>query len=79
MVRLDAERGELTALVDAAEFAGRGIVEPSLERYHFGMGRELFGGFRHLAAGAEQGAGVFGGFEEEVLSRELEKIAQEDQ
>ncbi len=79
VVRVDAERGELTALVDAAEFASRGIVEPNLERYHFGMGRELFGGFRHLAAGAEQGAGVFGGFEEEVLSRELEKISQEDQ
>ena len=79
VVRLDAERGELTALVDAAEFASRSSIEPNLERYHFGMGRELFGGFRHLAAGAELGAGVFGGFEEEVLSRELEKISQEDQ
>ncbi|MCC5883145.1 MAG: phosphogluconate dehydratase [Halomonas sp.] len=79
VVRLDAERGELTVHVDASEFAGRGIVDPNLERYHFGMGRELFGGFRHLAASAESGAGVFGGFEEEVLSRELEKIEQEDQ
>jgi phosphogluconate dehydratase len=79
VVRLDAERGELSALVDAAEFAGRSIIEPNLERYHFGMGRELFGGFRHLAASAELGAGVFGGFEGEVLARELEKIEQEDQ
>ncbi|WP_104202234.1 phosphogluconate dehydratase [Billgrantia saliphila] len=79
VVRLDAENGELTVLVDAAEFASRSVIEPNLERYHFGMGRELFGGFRHLAAKAEQGAGVFGGFEAEVLSRELEKIEQEDQ
>ncbi|MDX5376568.1 MAG: phosphogluconate dehydratase [Halomonas sp.] len=79
VVRLDAERGELTALVDAAEFAGRPSIDPNLEHYHFGLGRELFGGFRHLAASAELGAGVFGGFEDEVLSRELEKIAQEDQ
>src|SRR5690625_5891571 len=60
VVRLDAERGELSALVDATEFASRSLTEPSLERYRFGMGRELFGGFRHLAAGAELGAGVFG-------------------
>ncbi|QOR39757.1 phosphogluconate dehydratase [Billgrantia diversa] len=79
VVRLDAERGELTAVVDAGELAGRSVIEPNLERYHFGLGRELFGSFRHLAAGAELGAGVFGGFEAEVLSRELEKIEQEDQ
>ncbi|MGR2739554.1 phosphogluconate dehydratase [Billgrantia sp. Q4P2] len=79
VVRLDAERGELSVQVDASEFASRSIIDPNLERYHFGMGRELFGSFRHLAAGAELGAGVFGGFEAEVLSRELEKIEQEDQ
>lgn len=79
VVRLDAERGELQALVDSAEFAGRSTAEPNLEHHHFGMGRELFSGLRHLAAGAELGAGVFGGFEAEVLAYELEKIAQEDQ
>lgn len=79
VVRLDADRGELQALVDTHEFAARPYSDPNLERYHFGMGRELFAGFRHLAARAENGAGVFGGFEAEVLSRELEKIEQEDQ
>ncbi|SFU43906.1 phosphogluconate dehydratase [Halomonas korlensis] len=79
VVHLDAERGELNVRVDAAEFAGRSVIEPNLEHYHFGLGRELFGGFRHLAMRAEEGAGVFGSFENEVLSRELEKIEQEDQ
>lgn len=79
IVRLDAERGELNVLIDAATFAARPCAEANLEHNHFGMGRELFGGFRHLATRAEEGAGVFGGFEADVLSRELEKIEQEDQ
>ncbi|QJQ96079.1 MULTISPECIES: phosphogluconate dehydratase [Halomonadaceae] len=79
VVRLDAETGELNVLVEARELAGRKTVDPNLERYHYGMGRELFGGFRQLAMGAEEGAGVFGGFENDDLSRELEKIEQEDQ
>ncbi|RUR49390.1 phosphogluconate dehydratase [Vreelandella populi] len=79
IVRLDAETGELNVLVDAATLAARPFAQVNLEHSHFGMGRELFGGFRHLAARAEEGAGVFGGFEADVLSRELEKIEQEDQ
>ncbi|AMD02519.1 phosphogluconate dehydratase [Halomonas chromatireducens] len=79
VVRLDADSGELRVLVDAAEFNGRPFVDINLEHSHFGMGRELFGGFRHLAAKAEEGAGVFGGFEAEVLARQLETIEQEDQ
>ncbi|WP_043527536.1 phosphogluconate dehydratase [Litchfieldella xinjiangensis] len=79
VVRLDTDKGELRALVDDAELSGRPLLDPNLEHNHFGMGRELFSGFRHLAAGAEEGAGVFGGFENDVMSRELEKIQQEDQ
>ena len=79
IVRLDAESGELNVLVDAATMNARPCAEANLEHNHFGMGRELFGGFRHLATKAEEGAGVFGGFEAEVLARELEKIEQEDQ
>ncbi|PMR73205.1 phosphogluconate dehydratase [Billgrantia endophytica] len=79
VIRLDANSGELRVLVDAGELASRPFMAINLERYHYGMGRELFGGFRHLAAGAEEGAGVFGGFEAEVLSRELEMMEQEDQ
>ena len=79
IVRLDAETGELNVLVDAATLEARPCAQVNLEHSHFGMGRELFGGFRHLATRAEEGAGVFGGFEADVLSRELEKIEQEDQ
>ncbi|MBP5980341.1 MAG: phosphogluconate dehydratase [Halomonas sp.] len=79
IVRLNAETGELNVLVDAATLDARPCTHVNLEHSHFGMGRELFGGFRHLATKAEEGAGVFGGFEAEVLSRELEKIEQEDQ
>lgn len=79
IVRLDAESGELNVLMDAATLEARPCAHISLEHNHFGMGRELFGGFRHLATKAEEGAGVFGGFEAEVLARELEKIEQEDQ
>ena len=79
IVRLNAETGELNVLVDAATLDARPCAQVNLEHSHFGMGRELFGGFRHLATKAEEGAGVFGGFEAEVLSRELEKIEQEDQ
>ncbi|RCV91744.1 phosphogluconate dehydratase [Billgrantia montanilacus] len=79
VVRLDADSGELRVLLDAAEFNGRPCADINLEHSHFGMGRELFSGFRHLAAKAEEGAGVFGGFEAEVLARQLETIEQEDQ
>ncbi|MFB9868316.1 phosphogluconate dehydratase [Vreelandella sulfidaeris] len=79
IVRLDADSGELNVLVDAATLDARPFAQVNLEHNHFGMGRELFGGFRHLAAKAEEGAGVFGGFEADVLARELEKIEQEDQ
>lgn len=79
IVRLDSETGELNVLMDTATLNARPCAQANLEHSHFGMGRELFGGFRHLATKAEEGAGVFGGFEAEVLSRELETIEQEDQ
>ncbi|MFV0625356.1 phosphogluconate dehydratase [Sphingomonas sp. ac-8] len=54
LVRLDAEAGVLTALVDPAEWAAREVVEapPALQ----GTGRELFGLMRHGASEAEAGA-----------------------
>ncbi|WP_346797816.1 phosphogluconate dehydratase [Halomonas sp. Bachu 37] len=79
VIHLDANTGELNAKVSADEWANRKAADAHLAHYHSGLGRELFGGFRHLAADAEEGAGVFGGFEAEVLTLELEKIAQEDQ
>jgi phosphogluconate dehydratase len=54
IVRLDAEAGTLTALVDAAEWDARPLAEaPPLAQ---GMGRELFGIMRAGASTAEEGA-----------------------
>ncbi len=63
VVRLDPENGELQALVDAAEWQAREPVTTDIETYRYGMGRELFAGFRSLVGGAEDGAATFGGFE----------------
>ena len=55
VVRLDAVAGTLEVKVPAAEFAAR---EPAVEETEpqFGMGRNLFAGFRALVGSAEHGA-----------------------
>ena len=55
VVRLDAVAGTLEVKVGAAEFAAR---EPAVEETEpqFGMGRNLFAGFRALVGSAEHGA-----------------------
>ena len=58
MIRLDAEAGTLSVLVDEAEFAAREPVEADLTDNHFGMGREMFANFRALAGQADAGASV---------------------
>lgn len=78
IVRLDANAGTLEAKVDPATWERRPLASADLDHYHVGMGRELFGGFRHLAAGGEEGAGVFGGFEADDLALQVNQIAQED-
>ncbi|WP_192034896.1 phosphogluconate dehydratase [Halomonas sp. YLGW01] len=78
VVRLDANSGELRVLVEADEWAHRSLADANLEHYHSGLGRELFAGFRHLAMGAEEGAGVFGGFEADDLARQQQQIQEED-
>lgn len=60
IIRLDAEAGTLEVLVPAAELAARPISSPDLSANEYGMGRELFAGFRELAGRADQGASVFG-------------------
>ncbi|TDH38296.1 phosphogluconate dehydratase [Pseudohoeflea suaedae] len=60
MVRVDARAGTLEVLVDAAEFDARKPAEADISEYETGMGRELFGRFRALAATADQGAGILG-------------------
>ena len=54
MVRVCARTGELTALVDPAEWAAREDAPPPPPP--LGTGRELFAFMRHTADGAEQGA-----------------------
>jgi phosphogluconate dehydratase len=79
IVRLDADKGTLEARVDAHEWAERERRVGNLDHYHVGLGRELFGGFRHLAMRGEEGAGVFGGFEADDLARQEGLIHEFDQ
>lgn len=51
-IRLCAQRGELAALVDAAEWAAREAAEPPPPAS--GTGRELFSFFREGASSAEE-------------------------
>ncbi|WP_163558654.1 phosphogluconate dehydratase [Halomonas sp. NO4] len=78
IVRLDANAGTLEARVDAQAWAERELHVANLDHYHVGLGRELFGGFRHLAMRGEEGAGVFGGFEADDLARQEGQIHDED-
>ena len=59
LVRLDADKGELTVLVPAAEWAARQPAQVDLARNQFGTGRDLFAGMRQLATAAEEGAMTF--------------------
>ena len=59
MIRLDANEGTLTFLGDEREFFSRTPATEDLRPQHFGMGRELFAGFRSLVGVADRGASVF--------------------
>jgi phosphogluconate dehydratase len=59
LVRVDAPAGQLTALVDDAEWAARTpatIGEAHAEANAHDLGRELFAGMRRNVKGAEEGA-----------------------
>jgi phosphogluconate dehydratase len=58
VIRLDAERGTLEVLVEAAELAARPAA-PDPRAGETGYGRELFAPMRALAQPAELGGGVF--------------------
>ena len=60
MIRLDANAGTLMFLGDEKEFRARTPAVHDLRDQHFGMGRELFEGFRSLVGVADKGASVFG-------------------
>lgn len=58
IIRLDAVRGTLEVLVDAADMAEREPVTIDLSDNEFGMGRELFAPFRKAVGPSDQGASV---------------------
>ena len=59
IIRIDADKGTLEVLVDAAEFAARPMATADLSKNNWGTGRELFAAFRKLAGPADQGASIF--------------------
>jgi len=59
ILRLDATRGELSALVPADEWSERGVARRSSEDSAYGTGRELFRFMREAVSEAESGATVF--------------------
>ena len=59
IIRLDANAGTLTFIGDEREFFSRTPATEDLRSSHFGMGRELFAGFRALVGTADRGASVF--------------------
>jgi 6-phosphogluconate dehydratase len=54
-IRLDATKGTLHVLDDIRQ---RPLARSNLKAQHFGLGRELFGAFRHIVTSAEQGASI---------------------
>jgi len=58
IIRLDAIKGTLEVLVDAADMAEREAVTVDLSDNEFGMGRELFAPFRRAVGPSDQGASV---------------------
>jgi phosphogluconate dehydratase len=58
-VRIDSHTGELTALVEAEEWAARVAVKADLSAMQYGVGRELFSVFRRTVSRADEGGTIF--------------------
>ncbi len=56
IISLNLQTGDINVLVDDAEFNARVPLPNSAKNHHYGMGREMFGGFRLGASSAETGA-----------------------
>lgn len=56
IISLNLQTGEVNALVDDKEFDARIPIPNRANNHHYGMGREMFGGFRLGASTAETGA-----------------------
>jgi len=59
MIRLDANRGELSVTVPADEWSERSHAKRSSDHSEYGCGRELFAFMRDAVNAAESGATVF--------------------
>jgi phosphogluconate dehydratase len=59
MIRVDANNGELQALVAETEWNARGTAPADLSANQVGMGRELFAMFRGSVSAAEEGGATF--------------------
>jgi len=59
IITLDCERGILSVDVPMDELLKRQIKLPDMSENLYGVGRELFGAFRHLVNAAESGATIF--------------------
>ena len=58
VVRLDADAGRLDVMVSEGELHAREAARPDLSANEHGIGRDLFGAFRHHVGPAGQGAAV---------------------
>lgn len=56
IISLNLQTGDINAQVDDAEFNARITIANRARNHHYGMGREMFGGFRLGASSAETGA-----------------------
>ncbi|MBM4207804.1 MAG: phosphogluconate dehydratase [Gammaproteobacteria bacterium] len=56
VISLNLQSGDINVLVSEAEFNARVPWPNSAKNHHYGMGREMFGGFRLGASSAETGA-----------------------
>ena len=56
IISMNLQTGNINVLVDEAEFNARVPVPNTAKNHHYGMGREMFGGFRLGASSAETGA-----------------------
>ncbi len=61
IIRLDCEAGTLDIIGDERAFFARTPAAEDLSHEHYGMGRELFAGFRALVGAADRGASVLVG------------------
>ena len=65
LIRVDAQRGELTLKVDEATLLARPVAQAPTQAQR-GAGRELFGFMRRAFSAADQGASVFTTLDEEA-------------